>query len=269
MIRAIVADDERLARRGMALRLEKHTDVKIVAECRDGREAIDAIIDHGADVAFLDIEMPGMNGIEVASRILSFDRQPFVVFVTAYDRYAIEAFEISAVDYLLKPIIDERLATALDRLRSDLAQHKASDQNRKLLDCLRRLTGHEDLDMEQAIQGRLEPESLRFDDSGTRCRIPLTGIDFVEAAGDYMCIRAGDRTYVVRTTLAELSQRLEPAGFLRIHRSVLANARKIREFQPNGHGDAVVRMADGTELKCSRTYRAGVREAMTSLFEHP
>lgn len=261
-MRVIVADDERLARDGLTLRLSAHEDVEVVAECRNGREALEAIQAHAPDVAFLDVEMPGLSGVEVAEQLSKRDDAPRIVFVTAYDRYAVAAFESAAVDYLLKPFDADRLSSALERIRNDLVRSRALQDRRGLLKALRRLTGRENLQLEEALEGRLEPDTLSFDDNGTTHRVALVEIDYVEAAGDYMCLRAGDQTFVLRATLNELTERLAPAGFLRIHRSVLVNTRRIRSFQPNGHGDGHVRLRDGTELRCSRTYRAAVRAAL-------
>lgn len=261
-MRVIVVDDERLARAGLQLRLAAHDDVEVVAEGRNGAEALAAVETHRPDVVFLDIEMPGRNGVDVAHRLGAVSGAPRVVFVTAYDRYAVEAFESEAVDYLLKPVTADRLAATLDRIRRDRRRRDADHQRQALLAVLRRLTGRPDLPLEEALEGTLEPDALCIEEGGSICRVPLAEIDCVEAAGDYMCARARGRTYVIRTTLTALAERLAPAGFLRIHRSVLVNLGRVREFRPNGHGDGCVYLADGSALPCSRTYRSALQKAM-------
>lgn len=261
MIRVLLADDERLAMRGLKLRLAAYDDIEVAAECSGGREADRRLAEQPVDAAFLDIRMPGLNGVEVARRALMRGSPPHIVFVTAFDRYAVRAFEVSAADYIVKPIDDERLDEAVRRLRSRLDAREAYQDRSRLLCAVRTLAGRKDMSIDEAVEAT-DPACLQVDDGVTRCRIPLHVIDYVEAAGDYMCVRAGDETYVVRTTLARLCRRLEPAGFVRIHRSTLVNRRRIRSLAPTPNGDAELKLHDGTTLKCSRTFRNSVRHAL-------
>ena len=261
MIRALIVDDERLARRGLALRLQGNPAVEVIGECATAADALAAIEEDCPDVLFLDIAMPGESGLELAARLTG-DGSPLVVFVTAYDRHAVAAFERAAVDYLLKPVTRERLEDALGRVSDRLGGQKARAERGRLLKVLREVIGRPDLDVEEAL-ARLEADStLVIQDGGQLRRVPVGEIRVVTAAGDYMCVTTGEDTYVIRETLAELTRRLGPSGFLRIHRSTLVNGRLLRAFRPNDHGDGWVELADGTELRCSRTYRPEVEAAL-------
>ncbi|MGH8721341.1 MAG: LytR/AlgR family response regulator transcription factor [Burkholderiales bacterium] len=259
-IRAIIVDDEPLARRGLELRLCPHSDFEIVAQCANGREAIEAVAQHDPDLMFLDIEMPGIDGFEVLRRIPQ-TSMPMVVFVTAFDRYAIEAFDAHALDYLLKPLVDERLERTLAHVRDQFAQRKSAKHREQLVALLARMTGAGQLDAEEIIARGAAGAPPRFPDvlpirlGRETLRLPVTAIEWVDAAGDYMCVHAEGRTHVVRATMKQFEERLDPVDFQRIHRSTIVNIRRIRKLKPHTNGEYFLTLDGGHELKLSRSYR--------------
>ena len=259
-IRAIVVDDEPLARRGLELRLAAFPDVEIVAQCSNGREAIDAVATHSPDLMFLDIEMPGIDGFEVLRRIPQ-TSMPMVVFVTAFDRYAIEAFDAHALDYLLKPLIDERLDRALVHVRDQFAQRRSMQHREQLVALLASVTGEGQLDAEEWLSRgaggvtRRWPEVLPIRLGRETIRLQVNVIDWIDAAGDYMCVHAEGRTHVVRATMKQFEERLDPSSFQRVHRSTIVNIRRIRRLKPHTNGEYFLTLEGGHELKLSRSYR--------------
>jgi two-component system LytT family response regulator len=259
-IRAIIVDDEPLARRGLELRLGAFSDFQIVAQCANGREALEAIVQHAPDLMFLDIEMPGIDGFEVLRRIPQ-TSMPMVVFVTAFDRYAIEAFDAHALDYLLKPLVDERLERTLAHVRDQFAQRKSVKHREQLVALLASVTGAGQLDAEELLArgvpgaARRYPEVLPIRLGRETVRLPVASIEWVDAAGDYMCVHAEGRTHVVRATMKQFEERLDPADFQRIHRSTIVNIRRIRKLKPHTNGEYFLTLEGGHELKLSRSYR--------------
>ena len=259
-IRAIIVDDEPLARRGLELRLGAFSDFQIVAQCANGREALEAVVQHAPDLMFLDIEMPGIDGFEVLRRIPQ-TSMPMVVFVTAFDRYAIEAFDAHALDYLLKPLVDERLERTLAHVRDQFAQRKSVKHREQLVALLASVTGAGQLDAEELLARgvpgapRRFPEVLPIRLGRETVRLPVASIEWVDAAGDYMCVHAEGRTHVVRATMKQFEERLDPADFQRIHRSTIVNIRRIRKLKPHTNGEYFLTLEGGHELKLSRSYR--------------
>ncbi len=201
MIKALIVDDEELARRGLELRLEQFEDIEICGQSRNGREALIDFREQAPDLLFLDIQMPGMDGFDVL-RQLAGSKMPVVIFVTAYDEYALQAFDANALDYLLKPINDERLAEAIERARQALADKSADGQRDKLLKLVCELTGRE-LTLESALtqasgDAKPFPKRLAIRDGGKTVCVEVDQIDWVDAAGDYMCVHAAGHTYVLR-----------------------------------------------------------------------
>ena len=258
-IRTLLVDDERLARRGLELRLGSAADIDIVGECENGREALEKVAALEPDLMFLDIQMPGLTGFDVLARLPQ-DSTPLIVFVTAFDRYAIDAFEARALDYLLKPVEDVRLERALERVRGHLRERKALRQHERLLGLLADVQG----------AGELEPEALLKRVAGSAQRFPQvlpirTGrevvrvragdIEWIDAAGDYMCIHAGGDTHVLRGTMKELEAVLDPAIFQRVHRSAIVNLTRVERLRPHANGEFFLTLAGGQELKLSRTHR--------------
>jgi two-component system, LytTR family, response regulator len=243
-IRALIVDDEPLARRGVRARLEQQQDIEVVGECRNGREAVAAIRRLAPDLIFLDLQMPGLGGFDVVAEIGP-ERMPMVVFVTAHDEHAIRAFEVQAVDYLLKPIDDGRFGQALDRVRGRLNERADGTLSRRLA----------------ALLGAGTSQRIAVRDRGRIVLLPSREIDCVEAEGDYASIRAGEKTYLVRETMAQMETRLG-TGFLRIHRSAIVNAARIRELRPQPNGEFVVILHTGLELRASRGYADRLRAAI-------
>jgi len=259
-IRAIIVDDEPLARRGLEIRLRSHPEFQVIAHCSNGREAVEAVARDAPDLMFLDIEMPGIDGFEVLRRIPQAG-MPIVVFVTAFDRYAIEAFDAHALDYLLKPLVDERLERALVRVRERFAERGSEKHREQLMALLARVTGAGELDPEElaAREARESrhpwPEVLPIRLGREIVRLPVAAIEWVDAAGDYMCVHAQGRTHIVRATMKEFEGRLDPAQFQRIHRSTIVNIRRIRKLKPHTNGEYFLTLDGGHELKLSRSYR--------------
>jgi two-component system, LytTR family, response regulator len=244
VIRALIADDEPPARKKLRELLAKEADVEIVGEAGDGIEAVAALRANAPDVVFLDIQMPRLDGFGVI-REVGVDAMPLVVFVTAYDEHALKAFEVHALDYLLKPFAPSRFARLLDRLRRQLGA--ASGDLAQRIDRL--LT-----EMRPAASPMRQ--ILVEIDEGRQTLLNLDAIDLIRADGNYLCIVSGSTTYRRRSTLSDLESRLDSARFLRLNRSEIVRLEAIREIQPWFHGDARVVLADGSVLTWSRRYRA-------------
>lgn len=263
VLRAIIVDDEALARRGIELRLRQHPDVRVVAECSNGREAVAAVTREQPDLMFLDIQMPGLSGLDVIARV-PHASMPIVVFVTAFDRYALDAFEAQALDYLLKPINEARFNLALDRVRATWRQRTAYAQHDKLIRLLAATHGSSALD-EPSIRAGSTPEStsryldiLPIREESATVRLPVGSIDWIDAAGDYMCVHAEGKTYVLRETMKDLESSLDPQIFQRVHRSTIVNVSRVRQLRPHTNGEYFLTLDDGQEIKLSRTYRDSV-----------
>ena len=266
-IRAILVDDEELARRGIEIRLQHHRDIVVVAECGNGREALEAIAREKPDLMFLDIQMPGMSGFDVLARI-PHESLPMTVFVTAYDRYALDAFEAQALDYLLKPINDSRFVQALDRVRAHADQRTAAAQREKLMQLLASTQGSRALDPE-VIREQLHtalvkhyPQVLPIRDEAGTIRLDVRTIDWIDAAGDYMCVHADGRTYVLRETMKSLEAILDPDVFQRVHRSTIVNVNRVRRLRPHTNGEYFLSLENGQEIKLSRSYRDRVDQLL-------
>ena len=258
-IRTIIVDDEPLARRGLELRLAEAQDIEIARQCANGREALAAIVDLHPDLMFLDIQMPGLSGFDVLAQVPQ-ESLPMIVFVTAFDRFAIDAFEAHALDYLLKPVDDARLARALERVRAQWQQRQALAQREQLMAMLGDLNG----------QGQIEPGSLAsLDGRPARryatmlpirvgretIRLDVATIDWIDAAGDYMCVHAAGQTYVLRATMKELEEMLDPQVFQRVHRSTIVNLARVRSLRPHLNGECFLKLQSGQEVKLSRSFR--------------
>lgn len=267
-IRAILVDDEELARRGIQIRLQQHPDIVVVAECGNGREAIEAIAREKPDLMFLDIQMPGLSGFDVLARV-PHESLPMIVFVTAYDRYALDAFEAQALDYLLKPINDTRFLQALDRVRAHVQARTALGQREKLIELIASTQGKSAIDPElikehlnaRAVLKRYPHVLPIREDSGT-IRLDVRTIDWIDAAGDYMCIHADGRTYVLRETMKSLEAILDPAIFQRVHRSTIVNVNRVRRLRPHTNGEYFLSLENGQEIKLSRSYRDRVDQLL-------
>jgi two-component system LytT family response regulator len=241
VIRVLVVDDEPLAREGLRLRLGAEPDLELVGEAVDGADAVRAIEELAPDLVFLDVQMPGLDGFGVLRAVAS-EKLPRIVFVTAHEQHALRAFEVSALDYLLKPVAPERLAEALHKARAALARADGPDER------LLRLLDH--------LDARTHARRLVAKDRGRYVLVPTEEIRWIAAAGNYAEIHdAQGRALLVRTTLAELEQRLDPAEFARVHRSTLVRLAHARELKPDAHGDFDLTLDDGTVLAVGRAYR--------------
>lgn len=239
VIRTLIVDDEPLARDCVRLALRRDSDFQVVAECGDGRAALEAIHRHDPDLVFLDVQMPGLDGFEVVEAVGP-DRMPAVVFVTAYDAHALRAFRLHAMDYLLKPFDDDRFAETLLHAKSRLGAFRDAELPRRFAALLSTRT------FATRILARRE-NRLEF--------IPVATVDWIEAAGNYVRVHAGPRAELVRITLSSLLEQLDPSVFARIHRSAVVNLSRVREMHPWYGGDYTAVLADGQELRVSRYYR--------------
>ena len=259
MIRVLIVDDERPARDGLRLRLEQMDGFEVVAEAASGQAAIQAVDHHAPDLMLLDIRMPDLNGFEVLKRIPA-ARRPRVIFVTAHDRHAVRAFEMEALDYLLKPITQRRLDEALERVRKDRAHSLASATLEALA---RQLRNGDDTPADAAPPRGGSGASDTIDRitvrDGARFRVvPVTEIRWFESCGNYVTLHTAGKDLLHRVTLAELERRLPPREFARIHRGAIVNVREVAEIRPSPHGDYEVLMRDGALLRMSRRYRDGL-----------
>ena len=258
-IRAIIVDDEPLARRGLELRLREAPDVEIVRQCANGREALAAVAELHPDLMFLDIQMPGMSGFDVIKQVPQ-ESLPMIVFVTAFDRFAIDAFEAHALDYLLKPVDETRLERALDRVRAQYQQRQAVAQREQLMAMLADLTGKGEIEP-GAVPGVVGVAPRRYATmlpirvGRETIRLDVAAIDWIDAAGDYMCVHAAGQTHVLRATMKELEEMLDPDVFQRVHRSTIVNLARVRALRPHLNGECFLKLESGQEVKLSRSFR--------------
>lgn len=249
-IKTIIVDDEPLARRNLRVLLERDPQIEILEECRNGREAIKAINTLAPDLIFLDIQMPEMDGFDVLAQVGPEHIQA-IIFVTAFDQYALKAFDVHALDYLLKPFDDERFARALERAKSQIAAREINQLSERLLALLEeRETERKGSKHEERYLTRLMIKS-----SSRMMLLKVDEIDFIEADGNYAKLHTGRKTHLLREKMNDLEGRLDPAKFVRIHRSIIVNLERIKEMHPHFNGDYVVVLEDGRQLRLSRTRR--------------
>ncbi len=257
-IRTILVDDEPLAIQGLELRLQAHEDVEIVAKCQNGREAISTIKTHKPDLVFLDIQMPGFDGFSVVQGLMEVE-PPLFVFVTAYSDHALRAFEAQAVDYLMKPVEDARLADTLDRVRQRLTEKKGAEETEKLKEALAEHAPEAAAEMaggeaDHVNANRFE-KLINIKDRGQIFRVDVDTIELIEAAGDYMVIKTGDNSLVLRETMKDLEKRLDPRRFQRVHRSTIVNLDLVKQVKPHTNGECFLILDSGAQVKVSRSYR--------------
>jgi two-component system LytT family response regulator len=258
-IATLIVDDEALARRGLQLRLQKYEDVEIVGQCTNGREALIAIPDLCPDLVFLDIQMPGMDGFDVV-RQLQGDDMPMVVFATAFDQYAIKAFDVHAVDYILKPLDEDHLDRALQRVRNQLGKKNDANDKQRLLEVISDITGKVPAEMEKWLEEGAQlpkkyPDNIAIKDAGEVSLVPIAEIEWVDAAGDYMCIHQAGKIHVMRITMKQLELQLDPALFQRVHRSTLVNLNRVEKICSHINGEYNLILKGGARLKMSRSYK--------------
>jgi two-component system, LytTR family, response regulator len=249
-IKVLVADDEPLARERLAGLLSQEADIEVVGQARDGEEAVTAIHDDSPDLVFLDVQMPQMSGFDVIEAVGS-DRMPLVIFVTAYDQHALKAFQVRALDYLLKPFDRERFKDALGRARKQLERDENGDLGRRLLALVK------DLRRDQPKSDRLVVKS-----GGRLFFLRTDEIDWVEAAGNYVRLHVGPGSHLLRETMNAIEGRLDPEKFFRIHRSRIVNMERIQELQPWLNGEYAVLLRTGTRLTLSRGYREKLQDRL-------
>ena len=249
-IRTLVVDDEPLARERLTGLLANEADIEIVAQCRDGEEAVTAIVDHLPDLVFLDVQMPQMNGFEVIEAVGG-ERMPLVIFVTAYDQHALRAFQVRALDYLLKPFDRARFTEALQRARKQIERDETGELGRRLLALVK------DLRRDQPRAERLVVKS-----GGRLFFLRADEIDWVEAAGNYVRLHVGTTSHLLRETMNAIEGRLDPEKFFRIHRSRIVNMERIQELQPWLNGEYAVVLRTGARLTLSRGYREKLQDRL-------
>jgi len=248
-MRAIIVDDEELARRGIRALLKRAGDVEIVSECGDGEEAIRAISAAEPQLVYLDIQMPGKTGFDMIAALPK-TKCPHVIFITAFDRFAVRAFEIHALDYLLKPVNEERFNASLARARAAVAGAHDDSMMRRLWQMAAELRASSAQERLPSVTDRIPLKT-----HGRVMIVNVAEIDWVEADGDYVSVHIGAKSWLLRETIAAAEARLALSGFVRIHRSTLVNISRVRELLPLTKGEFTVVLLDGTELKLSRNYR--------------
>jgi two-component system LytT family response regulator len=253
-IRTLIVDDENLARKKIRTLLEREHDIEIVGECSNGLKAVSAIQKLSPDLLFLDIQMPGMDGFAVLEAIGT-EHMPAVIFVTAYDQYALRAFDVHALDYLLKPFDRARFQTALQHVRVHAQREVANDLNQRLQTLLK------DMKTERKYLERLVIKS-----GGRVFFLKVEEIDWIDAADNYAHLHVGHESHLLRETMSGLETKLDPEKFLRIHRSTIVNIERIKELRPSFHGEYTVILRNGTQLTLSRGYRDKLHELLGNQF---
>ena len=257
---ALIVDDEALARRGLKHRLNAIGGVNIVGEARNGREAVKKIRVLSPDLVFLDIQMPGMDGFDVIMELQG-ETMPTILFVTAFDEFAIKAFEVSAIDYLLKPVEDDRLKEALAKVRRLQSRRRDTAQKKMLLKLVSEITGESVKSISELRQKgihnlkRKESRKLAIRDGGKTTWVKQDDIEWIDAAGDYMCVHANGETLIMRKTMKELEKELDSEFLQRIHRSTIVNIREVKEMQSHINGEYFLTLNGGHTVKLSRTYK--------------
>jgi two-component system, LytTR family, response regulator len=251
----LIIDDEPLAREGIRSLLSHESDIHIAGECSSGREALKEILEKKPSLIFLDIQMPEMNGFDVLAQ-LDEEKLPYVIFVTAYDQYALRAFEVYALDYLLKPIDEERFTRTLQRARAQIEHRLNSDLNEGLRALIQQFASN----TSEGVSNYLERMMIKTD--GRVFFLVTDEIDWIEAQGNYVMLHVGKESYLLRDAISKVEVQLNPRKFLRIHRSTIVNIDRVKELQSLFHGDYRVLLKDGTKLLLSRRYRWKARASL-------
>lgn len=266
-INTLIVDDEPLARKGLSLRLAEFNQINIVGECKNGVDAVAVIPQVQPDLVFLDIQMPGLNGFQVINKLQELKQTiPIIIFVTAFDSYAIKAFDIHALDYILKPVDDKRLKAALDKVENYLNMKSEGDHTHRLARLVADFTGDDCEDIlrklasGEQIDYQAYPDVLAIKDGSEVTRVKISDIQWVDAAGDYMCVHTTEQTHIMRRTMKELDKQLDPRKFVRVHRSAIVNINFVEKLVSHISGEYHLILANGTELKVSRSHRDKVKE---------
>jgi two-component system LytT family response regulator len=250
----LIVDDEPLAREGLRLLLSQDPEVSAIYEAKDGREAIAAIRERQPDLVFLDVQMPEMDGFAVVEAVGA-EHVPAVVFVTAHDRYAIQAFEINAIDYLLKPVTRERFGEALRRAKARLNSDSSDEASRQIL-CL----------LETIASPRRYIKRLAVRSAGKTVFVDVEAVDWMEAAENYVQLHTAQGSHLLHVAMNTLEKSLDPEVFLRIHRSIIVNVERIKELQPGSHGEYLITLQSGARLRSGRTYSDKLRALAVNPF---
>jgi len=247
-VKTVVVDDEPLARARIIKLLENFEYIQLIGECKNGQEALKTIAEYRPDLVFLDIQMPDLNGFDVLSDE-SLKPLPFIIFVTAYDQYALKAFDVKAVDYLLKPYDEERFNKAVSHAYEQIQLKKDAQLHQKMVQLLESHQEDEDRYLTK----------LEYKDKGINRSIRILDIRYLEADGNYLRVHFGDKNVLIRQTLQKLEEKLEPGRFLRIHRSILINGNFISSVHYDGNNHYNFQLKDGTQLNSSRSYREPIQ----------
>lgn len=248
-IRCLIVDDEVLAREGMRILAQKDTELQVIGECANGVQAVESISQKRPDLVLLDIQMPEMDGFGVLN-YLNPEKLPYIIFVTAYDKYAVQAFEVHALDYLLKPVDDERFERAVERAKVMLRTESEWDHH--ISGLLK--------DLESKNPSYLERVIIK--EEGRVFFVKTGEIDWIEAKGNYAMVHAGKKSHMIREAMTALENQLNPQKFFRIHRSTIVNIDRVSELQSLFHGDYRVRLQDGTSLLMSRRFRDKLKDQL-------
>jgi two-component system LytT family response regulator len=267
-IRTLIIDDEPLARKGLLVRLAGSESIQVIGECTNGREAISAIKTQKPDLVFLDIQMPVFNGFQVLHQLEAENIElPVVVFVTAYEQYAMKAFEVHALDYLLKPVEDNRLMEAIHKAEERFNSKQDVGQKQRLASLVSQFTGDDCEDIlrrlakGESLESQRYPDHLSIKDGGEVTVLKTRMISWIDAAGDYMCVHSVDgKTHIMRKTMKELESELNPDKFVRIHRSVIVNKNLVEKLVTHANGEYHLILENGQELKVSRSYKERAKE---------
>jgi len=260
-IKTLIVDDEPLAREGIRVLLERDHDIEIIGTCGNGFEAVEMIQEQKPDLLFLDVQMPEIDGFGVLQAVKS-EHMPVVIFVTAHDQHALRAFEVHALDYLLKSYTDERFATALQRAKDHIRQKKVNEISQRLLAMLDSHKSGTGTEGNQQAENESYLKRLVVKSGGRVFFLKAEEIDWIEAADYYVRLHVGAQSHLLRETMNALERKLNPEKFQRIHRSTIISLDRIKELQPFLNGDYVVTLRDGTELKMSRSYRPKIEAAL-------
>jgi two-component system LytT family response regulator len=260
-IRALIVDDESLAREALRVMLNVDPQIEVIAECRNGKEAVRVIREQTPDIVFIDIHMPEMDGFQVVEEI-GVKHMPVTVFVTAYDKYALRAFDAHALDYLLKPFDHDRFDNALQRAKTSVLQQKLGEMSESLLAVLQDINAKPDkqpsvTDGRQTdkVAGKEPIDRVVVKSGGRIYFLKIDEIDWVEGAGDYLSLHAGSQSHLIRETMGNFQAKLDPQKFLRIHRSAIVNIDRIKDIKPLFKGEYSVTLTNGKRLNSSRGYR--------------
>jgi two-component system LytT family response regulator len=259
-IKTLIVDDEPLARRNLRLLLENDPQIEVMGECRNGREAVRAIENSAPDLLFLDIQMPEMDGFDVLAQVGP-ERIQAIIFVTAFDQYALKAFEVHALDYLLKPFDDARFARALQQAKSQIEQHEISELTQKLLALLE----ERETDRQHRRGQKTYLTRLMIKLASRVVLLKVSEIDWIEADGNYAKLHVGRKSHLLREKMQDLEDQLDPRRFVRIHRSIIVNLNRIKEMHPHFNGDYILVLEDGTQLKLSRSRRENLESRLKAV----